>query len=145
VQRVQELQLLPDIRRPSGARPPGIEHQVHEQGIEARLITRPADETLFTQLITRQNDVSEGLGKRKLASKKRIKELGGASPDRADAFVLAFWSFRPKIKVQTTLPTPEVDKLYGPKELITLLRRNPNFFNPNPAPAQTGRPTNLIL
>ena len=112
---------------------------------EARLITRPADETLFTQLITRQNDVSEGLGKRKLASKKRIKELGGASPDRADAFVLAFWSFRPKIKVQTTLPTPAVDKLYGPKELITLLRRNPNFFNPNPTPAQTGRPTNLIL
>lgn len=107
-------------------------------------IPRPKDETLFTQLITRQDDVSEGLGKRKLASKKRIKELGGASPDRADAFVLAYFSYRPKLREKVELVQPVTDKLYSSQELINLFRRNP-FLSQTPPTKPTGRPTELIL
>jgi len=112
---------------------------------QARKIPKPADETLYTQLITRQNDVSEGLGKKKLASKKRIKELGGASPDRADAFVLAYYSYNPAIVEKTELQKPEEFTLYTPDALVRHLRRHPNLFSPEPKPTQTGRPTNLIL
>ena len=112
---------------------------------QARLIPKPKDETLYTQLITRQNDVSEGLGKNKLHSKKRIRENGGASPDRADGFVLCFFSYKPKIGGRVELTRPESEKIYSTAELAQLLRRNPNIFATNQNQQQTGRPTCLVL
>ena len=112
---------------------------------QSRKIIKPADETLYTQLITRQNDVSEGLGKKKLASKKRIKELGGASPDRADAFVLAFYSYNPAIIDKPELVKPDNLPQYSAADIARLMRRQPNLFIPDTKPQQTGRPTNLIL
>jgi len=112
---------------------------------QARKIPKPADETLYTQLITRQNDVSEGLGKKKLASKKRIKELGGASPDRADAYVLAYYSYNPSIVEKTDLQKPEDFTVYTPDALVRHLRRHPNLFSPEPKQETIGRPTSLIL
>lgn len=112
---------------------------------QARKIPKPADETLYTQLITRQNDVSEGLGKKKLASKKRIKELGGASPDRADAYVLAYYSYNPSIIEKTDLQKPEDFTVYTPDALVRHLRRHPNLFSPEPKQETIGRPTSLIL
>lgn len=112
---------------------------------QARLICKPKDEILYTQLITRQNDTSEGLGKHKLLSKKRIKETGGASPDRADGFVLCFFSFKPRIGGRLELQRPVEEKLYTLEETTKLLRRGSLVFTPNLNPAQPGRPTNLLL
>lgn len=111
---------------------------------QARLIPKPKDEILYTQLITRQNDVSEGLGKNKLMSKKRIKETGGASPDRADGFVLCFFSFKPKIGGRVDIAKPNIEAVYSLDEVMRQLRRNPNAFSPNLNPAPIGRPTCLI-
>ena len=112
---------------------------------QSRKIIKPANETLYTQLITRQNDVSEGLGKKKLASKKRIKELGGASPDRADAFVLAFYSYNPVLIDKPELVKPDSAPTYSAADITRLMRRQPSLFVPEPKPLQTGRPTDLIL
>ncbi len=112
---------------------------------QARKIVKPADDTLYTQLITRRLETSEGLGKKKLQSKKRIRENGGTSPDRADAFVLAFFSFRPKLaQTPTPFKDPYEDLSSLPamsyKDLAKWLRRNPNF-DLKPKPAVTGRYT----
>ena len=48
------------------------------------------DETLLFQLEQRQYEFREGTKQRKLESKKEAKRRGLDSPDRADAFVLAF-------------------------------------------------------
>lgn len=113
---------------------------------QARKIPKPKDEILYVQLITRQNDVSEGLGKKKLQSKKRIKELGGASPDRADAFVLAFYSYQPRLGGVITLEKPDFERTYTNDELAKLFRRNPNILTTlTKQITVTGRPTNLIL
>jgi len=112
---------------------------------QARRIPKPKDEILYTQLVTRQNDVSEGLGKNKLQSKKKIKELGGASPDRADGFVLCYFSYKPKLIHRVEIPKPEVDRQFNPAELSTFLRRNPTLFYPEPNSGPKGRPTSMIL
>jgi hypothetical protein len=116
---------------------------------QARLIPRPGDETLYTQLITRRIGVSEGTGKHKLDSKKRIKELGGASPDRSDAYCLAFYSFRPKMGERAVLEAPENDGPYfslkDPRQLQAFLRRNTITFLDPTAPADIGRPTDMRL
>lgn len=46
VQGMQELQFLPDIRRLACARAAGIEHQVHEQGIDPGGITPDRQQAL---------------------------------------------------------------------------------------------------
>ena len=112
---------------------------------QARLILKPKDEILYTQLVTRQNDVSEGLGKNKLQSKKRIKENGGASPDRADGFVLCFFSYKPQIIFRKELKTPVIEQVYSMAEVSRILRRNPNAFSPTDEIKQSGRPTCLVI
>ena len=115
---------------------------------QARKIPKPSDDILYTQLVTRKLALSEGLGKKKLDSKKRIKETGGASPDRADAFVLAFFSYKPKLKPSELNPQPE--DLFGDlsdhppmdyKQLAAFLKRNPNIFAKPPVQQTTGRYT----
>jgi len=111
---------------------------------QARKIIKPKDEVLYTQLITRKLDVSEGLGKKKLASKKRIKENGGSSPDRADAFILAFWSYKPNLSVKAPAKQEEPfsDLSDFPamdyKQLAAFLKRHPNIFGKAPTVKQTG-------
>ena len=86
------------------------------------------------------------MGKKKLQSKKRIKELGGASPDRADAFVLAFYSYQPKLGGVVPLEKPDIEPTYTLEQLAKLFRRNPNILSIQPQTRSTeGRPTNLIL
>ena len=107
---------------------------------QARLLARPDDDILYTQLVTRRDNMAEGLGKHKLDSKKRIKEIGGSSPDRADAFVLAFFSFKPKLLVRQDVPKPETPQTYTVDEIHRLLRRNPNFGQPDLTPKHIGSP-----
>jgi len=107
-----------------------------------REIIPPTDETTLRQLTTRQGNIQEGLGRLKISSKKRIKEIGGASPDRGDAFVLAFYSYKPRPVTRPDQTPPTSEDSYTPAELSRLLRYG-NLQPRTSAPA--GRPTCLTI
>lgn len=65
---------------------------------EHGFIRTPLDELLIEQLITRKYDESETQGKKALESKRTAKSSGSSSPDRADAFVLCYFSYRPNFR-----------------------------------------------
>jgi hypothetical protein len=101
---------------------------------ESLKIIAPNDEVTRTQLSTRKDDVAGGQGKKKLKSKKEMRADGEDSPDRADAFVLCFYSYRPQFDTYQEPDNPEQKHLdeFGPsytfEQLATILRRNPDYF-----------------
>lgn len=105
----------------------GAETYRHVRALfEAKNIIAPKDEKLLLQLCTRR-DIIEGQGKFKAESKKRIKELGGESPDRADAFVLCFYSYQ-LTPLGTPAPTPAPSGFMTTQELIRFAATNPAAF-----------------
>jgi len=79
--------------------------------LELGLILPPNDKKLRTQLSTRRYNETEGQGKKSLQSKRELK---GRSPDRADGYVLCYFSYRPKEL------TAEAPLIAPPKKLMTV-------------------------
>lgn len=109
--------------------------------LERGQISSPEDELTRTQLTTRKFDETENLGRKMLMSKKSMKQLGMESPDRADAFVLCFWSYRPERfhqPPQESDPLPETLTKITQDELISRSLSDPTFYDslvtPKPKP-----------
>lgn len=97
---------------------------------QARLIVAPTDDDTRRQLFTRKKDTQEGSGKIKLPSKRLLREQGIQSPDRADAFVLCFFSYRPGfVRKQVPVEDRYADVSDHPamtiEQLVRHLRRPP--------------------
>ena len=82
-----------------------------------RLVPIPQDPKTLEQLTSRRVSVTESIGKRALESKKAAKARGAKSPDRSDAWVLCYFSYKPAI---TEVMKPEVasKRLMTPAELV---------------------------
>lgn len=109
--------------------------------LERRQIKPPEDEQTRTQLTTREYDETKNLGRIELSSKKEMKAAGIPSPDRADAFVLAFWSYRPsKFHEPATFkdPDPATAHLLPWDDLIARCHADPTFLE---SLAARNRPT----
>lgn len=118
----------------------GAESYRHVRALfEARNIIAPDDEKLKLQLCTRQ-DSREGLGKFKLQSKRELTE----SPDRADAYVLCFYSY-PLTRLGTKIPEPAPTGYMTTSDLLKLASSNPAAFRAlfSGSKQHTGRPTQL--
>lgn len=109
---------------------------------QSRKIVKPKDDKTILQLTTRRCLPSEGLGKYKLDSKKRIKEIGGSSPDHADAFVLCFFSFKNPGPSRPGQTRPDLEPLFSSEDI---LRRQRTFSLTTSSPTNQSTPTCLIL
>lgn len=93
---------------------------------ERRQILVPPDMKLLHQLTTRPAKFSGNQGKKVMVSKTLLRGEGFESPDRADAFILAFFSYRPG------RPAPaQQDPVVQPMtcaDLMTTLRRDPSYL-----------------
>jgi len=99
--------------------------------LERGQIQSPEDETTRMQLTSRKYDEAETLGKKCLVSKKETAVLIGGSPDRADAFVLCNFSFRPDRFYQ---PDPhdfqrKPANIMTKTEFLAKAEADPNFLN----------------
>lgn len=103
------------------------------------LVPVPADQKTLEQLTSRRVSVTESIGKRALESKKAAKSRGASSPDRADAWVLCYFSYRPAI---TEVMKPEVapKRLMSPAELIARCDSDFHFLENLMKPKQIKRP-----
>jgi len=122
----------------------GAESYRHVRNLfEAKNIIPPTDEKTLLQLCTRK-DSNPG-GKFKLEAKKKIRAEGGESPDRADAFVLCFWSHT--LTPAGTVPAEEPSTMLSQEQLIELAFKNPAkfaaLFRPQSQQTSTGRYTLL--
>lgn len=122
----------------------GAESYRHVRNLfEAKNIIPPSDEKTLLQLCTRKD--SNAGGKFKLEPKKKIRAEGGESPDRADAFVLCFWSL--DLIPAGTVPAKEPVNFYTQAELIHLAHYHPRkfaaLFNQHASPTRKGRYTLL--
>lgn len=113
--------------------------------IERVDIILPDVEKLKTQLTSRRFDGFESTqGKYKLESKKEALSAGRPSPDRADAFVLCFASYRPSRVVGQDSNQPPARKTVTMAELLRLsargqLRQVPPPTNSGVLTYQTGK------
>lgn len=92
---------------------------------ERRQIPMPLDPKLVTQLSTRPMKKEGNQGKKVLISKKLLRSEGYDSPDRADAYVLAYWSYRPG---QPAYIPPTANTIITADQLLLELQRNPNYL-----------------
>lgn len=100
-------------------------HHVREL-FERRQIVPPSDLELLSQLTTRPAKFSGNQGRKLLISKILLRAQGIKSPDRADAFVLAFFSYRPgrpPIDAQEPVVKPMTCE-----DLMNTLRRDPTYL-----------------
>jgi len=103
---------------------------------------------LVEQLTTRSClGLESTQGRVALESKKEARAKGRPSPDRADAFVLCFYSYRPEKAQYDPKEQPGAMKTYTPLELENMLRgqRNRGFLASlsNPPAPSNGRYTTL--
>lgn len=95
-------------------------------------IMAPNDADTELQLATRSYDATKHNGKISLLSKRELKSIGSRSPDRADAWNLCFFSFRPH-KFFDPLPegTPDEHQtgLISIEELAERMARDPYYLD----------------
>ena len=113
---------------PCGLSPPApLTPQSLRELFERRQIIPPDDLELLSQLTTRPAKFSGNQGKKLLVSKVLLRAQGIKSPDRADAFVLAFFSYRPgRPAIEST---PEPARPMSCEDLLAEMRQDPNYLN----------------
>lgn len=107
------------------------------------LIPIPRDEKTLMQLTSRQVSVTESIGKRALESKKAAKARGAASPDRADAWGLCYFSFRPAF-VEVMKPVVAQKRLMTIEEFTKACEMNPDFLESLMQPKKTQDPDRIF-
>lgn len=104
----------------------GAEYYYHiRRLLEHGFIKIPNDEVLLEQLITRKCGGSGPQERKLLESKKKVKLLGSSSPDRADAYVLCYSSYRPDFR--DTKPQPAQRKLMTTEEFLAACMADHRF------------------
>lgn len=121
----------------------GAEMWFHARRLfEKRLIHAPTDKKLLYQLTTRKYDETANQGKKALQSKKEMRGRGSESPDRADAFVLAYYSFSAGAQPDQPDKIDTPSTMLSMADLLRLSQSNPNYLNQlmnqNLRPAQVG-------
>lgn len=103
----------------------GAEMWFHTKRLfEKNAIIKPNVDKLRTQLVTRRyRGFDTTQGKLALQSKKEARAEGLPSPDRADAFVLCFYSYRPNFHYIE--PVKETKNLVTISQLQEILARGP--------------------
>lgn len=105
----------------------GAEMYFHVRRLfEHKFILYPDDPATVDQLSQRAYDETENQGKRTLESKKLVRARGGKSPDRADGFVLCFFSFRPDFNSRPDSKL-EQKRLMTTDEFLAACARDPEF------------------
>jgi len=106
----------------------GAEMYFHMRRLyQGKLIQTARDEKTKLQLVTRKYDEMSNQGKKSLEPKKLAKSRGAPSPDRADGFVLCFYSYRPDFYGQaTTEVAPK--RLMTVNEFVEAANSNPHFL-----------------
>ncbi len=99
----------------------------------------PQDQKTLDQLVSRRVSVTESIGKRALESKKAAKARGAKSPDRADAYVLCYFSHRPAF-VEVMKPEVAPKRLMTADELIQMCNNDFGFLERLFQPKQVKRP-----
>jgi hypothetical protein len=107
----------------------GAEMYFHTRRLfEHRFLAYPDDVLLIDQLSQRSYDETESQGKRTLESKKFVRARGGKSPDRADGFVLCYFSYRPDFNKLPTDTKMEQKRLMTHEQFIAACNEDPSFL-----------------